>query len=90
MIKCENGLANDDMFRIFRREYWEELRDFIAQWDENYAYNKGKTRLMEQQAQKEFFSPLPNDFNVKAITDDGTIVTKHNILDYMHEGCLVI
>ena len=66
------------------------LRDFIAQWDENYAYNKGKTRLMEQQAQKEFFSPLPNDFNVKAITDDGTIVTKHNILDFMHEGCLVI
>ena len=45
---------------------------------------------MEQAAQKEFFSPLPNDFNVKAITDDGTIVTKHNILDFMHEGCLVI
>ena len=45
---------------------------------------------MEQQAQKEFFSPLPNDFNVKAITDDGTIVSKENILDYMHDGCLVI
>ena len=29
------------------------LRDFIAQWDKEYAYNKGKTRLMEQQAQKE-------------------------------------
>ena len=66
------------------------LRDFIAQWDKDYAYNKGKTRLMEQAAQKEFFSPLPNDFNVKAITDDGTIVTKHNILDYLHTGCLII
>lgn len=31
MIKCENGLEDNDMFRIFRREYWEELRDFIAQ-----------------------------------------------------------
>ena len=55
------------------------LRDFIAQWDKDYAYNKGKTRLMEQSAQKEFYSPLPNNFNVKAITDDGTIVNKHNI-----------
>jgi len=59
------------------------LRDFIAQWDKDYAYGKGKTRLMEGRAQKEFFSPLPNDFRVKAITNDGTIVDKHNIMDYI-------
>ncbi len=66
------------------------LRDFIAQWDKEYAYNKGKTRLMEQQAQKEFFSPLPNNFHVKAITDNGTIVDKDNIMEYLVPDALSI
>jgi hypothetical protein len=66
------------------------LRDFIAQWDKDYAYNKGKTRLMEDQAQKEFFSPLANNFNVKAITDNGTIVDRDNIMEYMVPEALSI
>ena len=45
---------------------------------------------MEQQAQKEFFSPLPNNFHVKAITDNGTIVDKDNIMDYLIPEALAI
>ena len=66
------------------------LRDFIAQFDKEYAYAIGKTRLMEGKAQKEFYSPLPNDFRVKAITDDGTIVHKDNIMPYLDRHSLCI
>jgi len=66
------------------------LRDFIALYDREFAYGIGKTRLMEGRAQKEFYSPLPNDFRVKAIVNDGTIVHKDNIMDYLdrHSLCL--
>ena len=45
---------------------------------------------MEGKAQKEFYSPLPNDFRVKAITDDGTIVHKDNIMPYLDRHSLCI
>jgi hypothetical protein len=66
------------------------LRDFIAQYDKEYAYGIGKTRLMEGRAQKEFYSPLPNDFRVKAITSKGTVVHKDNIMDYLNHQTLCL
>ena len=66
------------------------LRDFIAIYDKEFAYGIGKTRLMEGKAQKEFYSPLPNDFRVKAIVNDGTIVHKDNIMPYLDRHSLCI
>ena len=40
--------------------------------------------------QKEILSPLPNNFNVLAITDDGTVVNKNNIMSYLDTKYLTI
>ena len=66
-----------------------ELRNFIAKWDKNYAYSTVKTN-MPFSVQKEILSPLPNNFNVLAITDDGTVVNKNNIMSYLDTKYLTI
>ena len=66
-----------------------ELRNFIAKWDKNYAYSTVKTN-MPFSVQKEILSPLPNNFNVLAITDDGTVVNKDNIMTYLDLKYLTI
>ena len=34
--------------------------------------------------------PLPTNFNVLAITDDGTVVNRRNLMDYMNPDSLTI
>lgn len=65
------------------------IRDFIAKWDKDYAYSMGKTN-MEVGVQYENTLPIHPNFNVLAITEDGTIVNRKNIMDYMNKECLTI
>ena len=65
------------------------IRDFIAKWDKDYAYSMGKTN-MKPSVQKEHMIPLELDFKVVAITEDGTVVSRHNIMDYMKREVLTI
>ena len=66
-----------------------ELRNFIARWDKNYAYSMVKTN-MSFSVQNELESPLPDNFNVLAITEDGTIVNRDNIMTYLDTKYLTI
>ena len=45
---------------------------------------------MRPEVQHQHTIPLPLDFNVLAITDDGTIVNRKNIMQYMNRECLTI
>ena len=65
------------------------IRDFIAKWDKDYAYSMGKTN-MEVGVQYENTLPIHPNFNVLAITENGTIVNRKNIMDYMNRECLTI
>ena len=66
------------------------LRDFVFELsnDREYAYEKGKTNA--DNVQREFNIPLPTMFNVLAITEDGVVVNKNNIMDFMTEDVLTI
>ena len=66
-----------------------DIRNFISRFDKDYAYNQGKTN-MRPEVQHQHTIPLPLDFNVLAITDDGTIVNRKNIMQYMNRECLTI
>ena len=66
-----------------------ELRNFIAKWDKEYAYSMIKTD-MPFGIQKEHLLPLSNNFNVLAITEDGAIVNRKNIMEYMSTDFLTI
>ena len=45
---------------------------------------------MEVGVQYENTLPIHPNFNVLAITEDGTIVNRKNIMDYMNKKCLTI
>ena len=66
-----------------------ELRNFIARWDKEYAYSMHKTD-MPLVVQREMILPIPTNYNVLAITGNGTIVSSKNIMDYMKRECLTI
>ena len=59
-----------------------ELRNFIAKWDKEYAYSMVKTD-MPFSIQKEFILPVHDNFNVLAITEEGNIVDRENIMEYL-------
>ena len=65
------------------------IRNFISKFDKGYAYSQGKTN-MRADVQYEHTLPLSLNFNVLAITEDGTIVNKSNIMDYMKKEALTI
>ena len=67
------------------------IRDFIYEKtkDSDYAYGAPKT-ITYPNVQKELLSPLPPNYSVLAVTEDGTIVNRENIMDYMREECLTI
>ena len=67
------------------------IRDFIYEKTKNkdYAYGAPKT-ITSNLVQKQVMSPLPDDYTVLAITEDGTIVTKDNIMEFMGTECLTI
>jgi hypothetical protein len=45
---------------------------------------------MRADVQYEHSVPLSSNFNVLAITEDGTVVNRHNIMDYMNKEALTI
>ena len=67
------------------------IRDFIYEKtkDRDYAYGAPKT-IMNSSVQREFSLPIPPNFSVLAITEDGTIVNRDNILEFMGSECLTI
>jgi hypothetical protein len=65
------------------------IRDFIAEWDKDYAYTMVKTD-MPFDVQREIILPLPTNYNVLAITSDGIIVNRKNLMEYMSRDFLDI
>ena len=67
------------------------IRDFIYEKtkDGYYAYEAPKT-ITYPNVQKELLVPLPPNYSVLAVTEDGTIVNRENIMDYMTAECLTI
>ena len=67
------------------------VRDFIYQKtkDSDYAYGAGKT-ITTVNIQKQLTSPLTPEYTVLAVTEDGTIVNRRNIMEYMVAEALTI
>jgi len=67
------------------------IRDFIYEKtkDDYYAYEAPKT-ITYPNVQKELLVPLPPNYSVLAVTEDGIIVNRENIMDYMTAECLTI
>ena len=65
------------------------IRDFIARWDKEYAYTMVKSEMLFS-TQTEMILPLPKNYNVMAITSEGVVVNRKNIMDYMSADCLTI
>lgn len=85
MVWHTNWFGEDDHFLKAKMC----IRDFIAKWDKDYAYSMIKTN-MKPEVQKQNTLPITHNFNVLAITSDGTVVNRHNIMEYMNEDCLTI
>ena len=66
-----------------------DIRNFISKFDKDYAYSQVKTN-MRPEVQYEHTLPMSLNFNVLAITEDGTIVNKNNIMDYMKRETVTI
>ncbi len=66
-----------------------ELRNFVARWDKEFAYTVVKTEMLFS-IQKEMILPLPTNYNVLAITEDGVVVNRKNIMEYMSTDFLTI
>ena len=68
------------------------IRDFIYDFtgDKDYAYGIGKTLTTPMDMSARMRLPLPTNFNVLAITDDGTVVNRQNLMDYMNPDSLTI
>jgi len=67
------------------------IRDFIYEKtiDRDYAYGAPKT-ITYPNVQKQLLSPLPPDYTVLAVTEDGTVVNRNNIMEFMGRDCLTI
>ena len=80
-------LADNERYK--RGKMW--IRDFVYEMngDQEYAYEMGKT-MMSPTVQWQYNFPLSPNLNVLAITEDGTIVNKSNIMDYMKKEALTI
>ena len=65
------------------------IRNFIAKFDKDYAYSMIKTD-MPIEVQTDNILPLNNNYNVLAITGDGTVVNRKNIMKYMKREYLTL
>ena len=67
------------------------VRDFIFEKtkDRDYAYGVPKT-VTHPNVQTQCSVPLQPNYTVLAITEDGTIVNRENIMEYMTANCLTI
>ena len=67
------------------------IRDFIYEKtiDRDYAYGAPKT-ITYPNVQKQLLSPLPPDYTVLAVTEDGTVVNRKNIMKYMTKNELTL
>ena len=67
------------------------IRDLIYEKtiDRDYAYGAPKT-ITYPNVQKQLLSPLPPDYTVLAVTEDGTVVNRNNIMEFMGRDCLTI
>ncbi len=66
-----------------------ELRNFVARWDKEYAYTVVKSEMLFS-VQTEMILPLLPNYNVLAITEDGVVVNRKNIMEYMSTDFLTI
>lgn len=80
-----NTWAKDDDFLNTKMA----IRDFIAEYDNDYAYTKTKTD-MPLSVQYGMGMPFQTIYNVMAITSNGKIVNRDNIMDYMDREYLTI
>ena len=80
-------LADNERYK--KGKMW--IRDFVYEMngDREYAYEMGKT-MMSPNVQWQYNFPLPPNLNVLAITEDGTVVNRHNIMNYMKREALTI
>jgi len=74
--------ANQDRYK--KGKIW--IRDFIFEMngDSEYAYGCGKTRTPPK------VFGAPPELNVFAITEDGTVVNRKNLAEYMTADCVTI
>ena len=85
-----NSGTKADKDRYLAGKMW--IRDFIYDFtgDKDYAYGIGKTLTTPMDMSARMRLPLPTNFNVLAITDDGTVVNRQNLMDYMNPDSLTI
>ena len=84
---------------VWHTNYWSKpeeflktkmsIRDFIARWDKDYAYSMVKTN-MPLDVQSEMSLPIPTNYNAMAITSNGQVVNRKNIMKYMKQDYLTI
>tara|TARA_B100000287_G_C20672222_1_gene793848 strand:+ start:2349 stop:3503 length:1155 start_codon:yes stop_codon:yes gene_type:complete len=67
------------------------IRDFIYEKtkDADYAYGAPKT-ITKTTVQNQLQVPLSPNWTVLAVTEDGTVVNRENILDFITKECLTI
>jgi len=82
-FKWYNSGRGADLKRYQEGKIW--VRDFIYDMygDKDYAYHGGKTLNYYHQIQYHYKKPFPPQFNVLAITEDGTIVNRDNVMNYL-------
>jgi hypothetical protein len=81
-------LADADRYR--EGKIW--IRDFIydLSGDKEYAYGSGKTLSYPEDLSASLKLPLHPEFCVLAIMDDGTVVTRDNLLDFMKKEYILL
>jgi len=77
-----SGLLADPQ-RYKEGKIW--VRNFVYEMsgDKEYSYNIGKTLTTVSDINEMFKLPLAPDFNVLGVMDDGTVVNRDNMMEYM-------
>jgi hypothetical protein len=88
--KWYNSGRNANLKRYQEGKIW--VRDFIFDLygDREYAYHGGKTLNYYHQIQHHYKKPFAPLFNVLAIKEDGTVITRDNILNHLNREELTI
>lgn len=88
--KWYNSGRNANLKRYQEGKIW--VRDFIFDLygDREYSYHGGKTLNYYHQIQHHYKKPFAPLFNVLAIKEDGTVITRDNILNHLNREELTI
>ena len=88
--KWYNSGERADKKRYRQGKIW--IRDFIFEMsgDREFAYDGGNTKTPATVFDKRIGGIFKPIYNVLAIAEDGTVVNRKNIMDYLNADCLTI